>query len=111
MRTAVVLVLATPMAISSAMMPEITASSVSPGRNHIQPDRADRRHRLQLLQPGTPASTAAIIPSSSETGMNAPDRPPTEDEAITPPFLTASLSSASAAVVPSRRGCRRPSIR
>ena len=32
--------------------------------------------------------------------MNAPDRPPTCDEAMTPPFFTASLSSASAAVVP-----------
>src|SRR5258707_711726 len=32
--------------------------------------------------------------------MNAPDSPPTDEEAITPPFLTASVSSASAAVVP-----------
>ena len=32
--------------------------------------------------------------------MNAPDRPPTWLEAMTPPFFTASLSMASAAVVP-----------
>ena len=47
-----------------------------------------------------PASTASIIPWSSLTGMKAPDRPPTYDEAMTPPFLTWSLSKASAAVVP-----------
>ena len=32
--------------------------------------------------------------------MNAPERPPTLLEAMTPPFLTASFSSARAAVVP-----------
>ena len=32
--------------------------------------------------------------------MNAPESPPTDDDAMTPPFLTASVSSASAAVVP-----------
>jgi len=32
--------------------------------------------------------------------MKAPESPPTLDEAIAPPFLTASVSSASAAVVP-----------
>ena len=32
--------------------------------------------------------------------MKAPDRPPTEEEAITPPFFTQSLSSARAQVVP-----------
>ena len=47
-----------------------------------------------------PASAAAIMPASSDTGMNAPESPPTWDEAMTPPFFTASLSSASAAVVP-----------
>ena len=40
------------------------------------------------------------MPISSLTGINAPERPPTWLEAITPPFFTASLSSASAAVVP-----------
>ena len=47
-----------------------------------------------------PSRAAAIIPSSSETGINAPDRPPTWPLAMTPPFFTASFSSASAAVVP-----------
>ncbi len=32
--------------------------------------------------------------------MKAPDRPPTLEEAITPPFFTASFSKARAAVVP-----------
>ena len=40
------------------------------------------------------------MPASSDTGMNAPDRPPTDDEAMTPPFFTASFSMARAAVVP-----------
>ena len=35
-----------------------------------------------------PATTASIIPWSSLTGINAPLRPPTYDDAITPPFLT-----------------------
>ena len=35
-----------------------------------------------------------------ETGMKAPERPPTEEDAMTPPFFTASFSSARAAVVP-----------
>ena len=48
----------------------------------------------------TPALTAAIMPSSSETGMNAPESPPTWLHAMTPPFLTWSFSKASAAVVP-----------
>ena len=48
----------------------------------------------------TPASAAAIMPASSLTGMNAPERPPTWLDAMTPPFFTASLSIASAAVVP-----------
>ena len=38
-----------------------------------------------------PQRAAAIIPASSETGIKAPERPPTKLEAITPPFLTASL--------------------
>jgi uncharacterized protein len=41
-----------------------------------------------------------IIPASSETGMNAPDNPPTCELAIIPPFLTASFNIAKAAVVP-----------
>ena len=51
---------------------------------------------------------AAIIPASSVTGMNAPESPPTFEEAITPPFLTASFNIASAAVVPQAPHCSRP---
>ena len=40
------------------------------------------------------------MPSSSLTGIKAPDSPPTEEDAMTPPFFTASFSRASAAVVP-----------
>ena len=47
-----------------------------------------------------PSLTAFIIPISSDTGIKAPDRPPTDELAISPPFLTASLSIARAAVVP-----------
>ncbi len=47
-----------------------------------------------------PLFTAAIIPSSSLTGIKAPLRPPTFEDAIIPPFFTASFKSASAAVVP-----------
>ena len=48
----------------------------------------------------TPALTASIIPASSETGIKAPDKPPTRCDAMTPPFLTASFSNINAAVVP-----------
>ncbi|CDD86692.1 unknown [Collinsella sp. CAG:289] len=40
------------------------------------------------------------MPASSETGMKAPERPPTLELAITPPFLTASFNIARAHVVP-----------
>ena len=65
------------------------------GRRHLY-------HSLLLNAVGTgvTAVTLLIMPSSSLTGMNAPDRPPTWFEAITPPFFTASFNSASAAVVP-----------
>ena len=42
----------------------------------------------------------AVGKAAVEFAMNAPDSPPTEELAITPPFLTASVISASAAVVP-----------
>ena len=47
-----------------------------------------------------PSSAARIIPASSETGMKAPESPPTLELAMTPPFLTQSLRRASAQVVP-----------
>ena len=48
----------------------------------------------------TPFVAASIIPSSSETGINAPLNPPTAELAIIPPFFTASFNNAKAAVVP-----------
>ena len=48
------------------------------------------------------------MPSSSDTGMNAPDRPPTWLDAMTPPFLTASFSRARQAVVPQQPQLSRP---
>ena len=48
--------------------------------------------------------------SSSLTGMKAPERPPVDDVAIVPPFLTASLSMASAAVVPGAPTASRPML-
>ena len=47
-----------------------------------------------------PFLTASIIPSSSETGIKAPESPPTAGLAITPPFFTISVSIARAAVLP-----------
>ena len=55
-----------------------------------------------------PDSAARIMPASSDTGMNAPERPPTLLDAMTPPFLTASLSMARAAVVPGPPHCPTP---
>ena len=89
-----------PMAASSAMMAEITSAGVPGDVDHIQSHRADGGHRLQLFQPQAAAAGGQIMPASSVTGMNAPDSPPTWEEAITPPFFTASLSRARAAVVP-----------
>ena len=54
------------------------------------------------------ACAASIMPMSSLTGMKAPLRPPTWLDAITPPFLTMSLSMASAAVVPGAPVISRP---
>ncbi len=55
-----------------------------------------------------PVLAASIIPASSETGINAPESPPTLEDAITPPFLTASLSIARQAVVPAAPHFSRP---
>ena len=57
-----------------------------------------------------PEVAAASMLESSETGMKAPDRPPTEEEAKAPPFFTASLSMASTAVVPGAPMLDRPTL-
>ena len=100
-RTAVVLVFATPIEISSAIIALITASVVSPGMTIISsPTEQTAVIASSFSIVSVPHLTASIMPASSETGMNAPESPPTWLDAITPPFLTASLSNASAAVVP-----------
>ena len=61
-----------------------------------------------LVRVRHPDRAASIMPASSVTGMNAPESPPTLELAITPPFFTASLSKASAAVVPWAPHCSSP---
>ena len=100
-RTAVVLLLMTPMAISSAMRPAMVSTLVSPGTATMSmPTEHTQVMASSFSRLRAPHSTAWIMPASSETGMNAPDRPPMEEVAMTPPFFTESLSMASAAVVP-----------
>ena len=100
-RTAVVLLLMTPMAISSAMMPAMVSTGVSPGMAIMsRPTEHTQVMASSFSSESAPASTAAIMPASSDTGIKAPERPPTLELAMTPPFLTASLSMASAQVVP-----------
>ena len=100
-RTAVVLLLTMPMAASSAMIADIVSALVPPGTAIMSsPTEHTQVMASSLSIASVPLSAAAIMPSSSDTGMKAPDRPPTWPEAMTPPFLTASFKSASAAVVP-----------
>ena len=100
-RTAVVLPLIMPMAASSAMMAESVSALVSPGTAIMsRPTEQTQVMASSLSICRTPSSAARIIPASSETGIKAPERPPTWLDAMTPPFLTASFSRASAAVVP-----------
>ena len=100
-RTAVVLVLMTPMAISSAMMPAMASTEVSPGMAIMsRPTEQTQVMASSFSMERAPSTAARIMPASSDTGMNAPERPPTEEDAMTPPFFTQSLRSASAAVVP-----------
>ena len=100
-RTAVVLVFTMPIAASSAMIAEMVSAVMSPGTTIIsRPTEQTAVMLSSLVISRCPLLAAAIMPASSETGINAPLSPPTWLDAITPPFLTASLSSASAAVVP-----------
>ena len=99
--TAVVLLLITPMAASSAIMAAIVDDGVSPGTAIIS-NPTEHTHVIasSFSKFSEPLTTASIIPASSDTGIKAPLNPPTWLHAITPPFLTASLSIARAAVVP-----------
>ena len=101
MRTAVVLLFITPMAISSAMIAAMVSAEVEPGTATMSmPTEHTLVHASNLSSDKAPTRAASIIPASSETGMKAPLKPPTELLAIAPPFFTASVSNASAAVVP-----------
>ena len=78
MRTAVVFWLTMPIAASSAMMPEMVAADVSPGMA-IMSRPTEQTHVIasSFSIVSAPASTASIMPWSSDTGMNAPESPPT----------------------------------
>ena len=107
--TAVVLLLTTPIAASSARIAERTSSGVSPGTAIMsKPTLQTAVIASNFSICNAPDCAAAIIPSSSDTGMNAPDSPPTCCEAIMPPFFTASFSNINAAVVPCAPTCSNP---
>ena len=67
-----------PIAASSAMMAEMVSAEVSPGTAIMSsPTEQTQVIASNLSIVSVPSSAAAIMPSSSETGMNAPERPPT----------------------------------
>ena len=67
-----------PMAASSAMMPEIVAAVVSPGMAIMsRPTEHTQVMASSFSIFRQPLLAASIMFLSSETGMNAPDRPPT----------------------------------
>src|ERR1044072_232517 len=100
-RTAVVLLFITPIASSSAMIAAIVSAEVDPGTATMSmPTEQTLVHASSFESDNAPTSAASIMPASSDTGMNAPLMPPTEPLAIAPPFFTASVNNASAAVVP-----------
>ena len=82
-------------------MPAMVSAEVSPGMAIMSsPTEQMEVMASSLSMEIAPLRTASIMPLSSETGMKEPDNPPTREQAIMPPFFTASFSSASAAVVP-----------
>ena len=98
-----------PMAASSAIRPLMTSALVSPGMTTMSmPTEQTAVMASSFSSVRLPQLAALIMPSSSDTGMNAPDRPPTWLDAMTPPFLTASFSRARQAVVPQQPQLSRP---
>ena len=90
-------------------MAEMTSLGVSPGMIIIsKPTEHTAVIASSFSIDSEPERAPAIIPASSETGIKAPDNPPTLDDAMTPPFFTASFSMARAAVVPHAPTCSRP---
>ena len=90
-------------------MPAIVVLGVSPGIAIIS-SPTEQTHVIasNLSNVKCPSLAASIMPASSDTGINAPDKPPTYELAMIPPFLTASFSIASAAVVPCAPACSNP---
>jgi hypothetical protein len=77
-RTAVVFLFTIPIAISSAISAEIVSAAVSPGTATMSiPTEQTQVIASNFSSDMAPASTAAIMPASSLTGMKAPLKPPT----------------------------------
>lgn len=77
----------TPMAASSAIIAAMVDAGVSSGIAIIsKPTEQTQVMASNFSIFNAPELTAAIIPSSSETGIKAPESPPTRSAAITPPF-------------------------
>ena len=107
--TAVVLEFTMPIAASSAIMAAMVSAVVSPGTTIMSsPTEHTAVIASSFSMVKEPLFAAAIMPESSETGMNAPESPPTDEHAITPPFFTASFRSARVAVVPGAPHCSSP---
>src|SRR5659263_559083 len=109
--TPVVLLLTTPMASSSAIIAEIVVASVSPGMAIISsPTEQTAVSASSFSIESAPTLTASFIQESSLTGMKVPLKPPTFPDAIAPPFFTASIRRASAAVLPGPPFSQHPSF-
>ena len=77
-RTAVVFEFTIPIAASSAMIADTVAGEISPGTIIIsRPTEQTAVIASSFSIVSTPERAASIIPASSETGMNAPESPPT----------------------------------
>ena len=77
-RTAVVFWLTMPMAISSAIIPDIVVAFVSPGMAIMSsPTEHTQVIASSFSRVRAPHVAASIMAWSSLTGMKAPERPPT----------------------------------
>ena len=90
-----------PMAASSAMMAEMVSAGVSPGTAIMsRPTEQTQVMASSLSSVSAPASAArdhALVLADGDEGAGKAAH---VEDAMTPPFFTASLSRASAAVVP-----------
>jgi len=76
--TAVVFLLMTPMAISSAMIADMVSGEVSPGMAIMsRPTEHTQVMASSFSRVRAPSEAALIMPASSLTGMKAPESPPT----------------------------------